>query len=53
MSGVELYQTRAGRNDYEKTLPETVEQLRRLAEAVEKPVERKDEDERGCRTSGH
>ena len=41
MSDVEFYQTRAGRIYYEKTLPELVEQLRRLAEAIEKLVARK------------
>jgi len=46
MSDTEFYNTRAGRTYYEKTLPELVEQLRRLAEAVEKLVERKEEDER-------
>ena len=40
MSELEFYQTRAGRQYYERTLPELVEQLRRLAAAVEKLVER-------------
>jgi hypothetical protein len=38
MSDAEFYQTRAGRTYYEKTLPELVEQIKRLAEAVEKLV---------------
>ena len=46
MSDVEFYQTRAGRTYYEKTLPELVEQLRRLATAVEKLVAQKDQDGR-------
>jgi len=46
MSDVEFYQTRAGRTDYEKTLPELVEQLRRLAEAVEKLVAQNNQDGR-------
>ena len=46
MSDVEFYQTRAGRTYYEKTLPELVEQLRRLAEAMEKLVAQKDQDGR-------
>ena len=46
MSDVEFYQTRAGRTYYEKTLPELVEQLRRLAEAMEKMVAQKDQDGR-------
>jgi hypothetical protein len=37
---VNFYQTRAGRTYYEKTLPELVEQVRRLADAVEQLVER-------------
>ena len=32
MSDTEFYQTRAGRTYYEKTLPELVQQVRRLAE---------------------
>ena len=44
MSDVEFYQTRAGRTYYEKTLPELVEQLRRLAEAMEKLVAQKGQD---------
>ena len=46
MSDVEFYQTRAGRTYYEKTLPDLVEQLRRLAEALEKLVAQKDQE--GC-----
>ncbi len=46
MNELEFYQTRAGRTYYEKTLPELVEQLRRLADAVDKLVARKDEDGR-------
>ena len=46
MSDVEFYQTRAGRTYYEKTLPELVEQLRRLAEAMERLVAQKDLDGR-------
>ena len=46
MSDVEFYQTRAGRTYYEKTLPELVEQLRRLAEAMEKLVAQKNQDGR-------
>jgi len=46
MSDVEFYQTRAGRTYYEKTLPELIEQLRRLAEAVEKLVAQKEGDGR-------
>lgn len=42
MSDLEFYQTRAGRTYYEKTLPELVEQLRRLAEAMEKLVAQND-----------
>ena len=38
MSDVEFYQTRAGRTYYEKTLSELVEQVRRLADAVERLV---------------
>jgi len=46
MSDTEFYNTRAGRTYYEKTLPELVEQLRRLAAAVEKLVAQKDQDGR-------
>jgi hypothetical protein len=46
MSETEFYNTRAGRTYYDKTLPELVEQLRRLAEAVEKLVARNNEDGR-------
>ena len=46
LSDVEFHQTRAGRTYYEKTLPELVEQLRRLAEAMEKLVAQKDQDGR-------
>lgn len=40
MNEVPFYQTRAGRTFYEKTLPELVEQIRRLADAVERLEER-------------
>ena len=43
MSDVEFYKTRAGRTYYEKTLPELIEQIRRLADVVEKLVARTDE----------
>lgn len=46
MTDIEFHQTRAGRTYYEKTLPELVEQVRRLADAVEKLVERKGETDR-------
>ena len=46
MSDTEFYNTRAGRTYYEKTLPELVEQLRRLAEAMEKLVAQKNQDGR-------
>ena len=46
MSETDFYNTRAGRTYYEKTLPELVEQLRRLAEAVERLVEQTSQDDR-------
>ncbi len=46
MSDLEFYQTRAGRTYYETTLPELVEQLRRLAAAMEKLVAQKNQDGR-------
>ena len=42
-----FYQTRAGRTFYEKTLPELVEQIRRLADAVERLTEKVDADRGG------
>lgn len=42
-----FYQTRAGRTFYEKTLPELVEQIRRLADAVERLTEKVDTDSKG------
>lgn len=42
MSEPAFYQTRAGRTFYEKTLPELVEQIRRLADAVERWTEKVD-----------
>jgi hypothetical protein len=47
MSDVEFWQTRAGRIFYEKTLPELVKQIQRLAEAVERLTERLDADDDG------
>ena len=44
MSETAFYQTRAGRTFYEKTLPDLVMQIRRLADAVEKLTERKEPD---------
>ena len=38
MSDFDFYQTRAGRQYYEKTLPALVEQIRRLADAVERLI---------------
>ena len=46
MSDIEFYQTRAGRTYYEKTLPDLVEQLRRLADAVERLVARTETNSR-------
>lgn len=40
MSEPAFYQTRAGRTFYERTLPELVEQIRRLADAVERLSDR-------------
>jgi hypothetical protein len=39
MSDVVFYRTRAGREYYEKTLPELVEQVKRLADALERLVD--------------
>ena len=44
MTEVPFYQTRAGRTIYEKTLPELVKEIRRLADAVERLNERMDPD---------
>ena len=42
MSDLDFYQTRAGRVFYDQTVPELVEQVRRLADAVERLVDRID-----------
>jgi hypothetical protein len=47
MNEVSFYQTRAGKTFYEKTLPELVQQVRRLAEAVERLTEKMGEDQDG------
>jgi hypothetical protein len=40
----DFYNTRAGRTYYDKTLPELVEQFRRLAAAVERLAAQRDQD---------
>jgi hypothetical protein len=44
MSEPAFFQTRAGRTFYEKTLPELVKEIRRLADAVERLTEKVDRD---------
>lgn len=50
MSDIDLHQICAGREFYDKTMPELVERLRRLADAAGKLVPREDEDSRRCST---
>ena len=50
MTDLDFYQTRAGRQFYDHTLPELVAQVRRLADAVERLVERVEpKEEPPCR----
>jgi hypothetical protein len=46
MSDLEFYRTAAGRQYYERTLPDLVEQLRRLADATERLVDKLDARDR-------
>ena len=42
MSDLDFYQTRAGREFYDKTMPELVRQIARLNELLERVVEQLD-----------
>jgi hypothetical protein len=46
VTGPEFHETRAGRTFYEHTLPELVRQLARLADAVERVIEKLDAEKK-------
>jgi hypothetical protein len=52
MNDVPFHATRMGQQYYERTLPELVRQIARLAEAVERLVEVQADDERPQREPG-
>jgi hypothetical protein len=55
MSEVQFYRTRAGRDSFQRSLPELLEQIRGLTDVVEKLVRRLDvgEADRSRRSSLH